>query len=287
MGNRLEGKVAIVTGGGAGTGEAISKKFAREGAKVIVAGFAEDPVEAVVSEIVQSGGTAIAYTGDLSVDANARACVQLAVSTYGKLDILINNAGVFPETNYLQDFSEESFDYLIKNNIKTTFMMSKAALPELQKTGGNIVTAGSEAGHMGEPQAAPYGGTKGFNHAFAKGLAIEQAHFGVRSNVVAPGPIDTAWTHPNTGPMDEEMEKSTTAGTLMGRRGTPEEIANVYLFVASDEASYVTGAIYYVDGGTTIAKGPTGEKAAPSLSKEPQGELDLQHSLEGHTAIRS
>ncbi|WP_394353877.1 SDR family NAD(P)-dependent oxidoreductase [Spirosoma taeanense] len=147
----------------------------------------------------------------------------------------------------------------------------------LQKTKGNVVKAGSEAGHMGEPQAAPYGGTKG--------LAIEQAHFGVRSNIVAPGPVDTAWTHASTGPMSPEMEKSTTAGTLMGRRGTPEEIANVYLFVASDEASYVTGAIYYVDGGTTIARGPMGEKAADSMKKEPQGELDLQHSMDGNTSV--
>ncbi|WP_460985275.1 SDR family NAD(P)-dependent oxidoreductase [Spirosoma fluminis] len=267
-------------------GEAICKKFAQEGARVIVAGLPEDPVDAVVAEIEKQDGIAVPFKGDLSVEANAKACVELSVRMYGKLHILINNAGVFPETNYLQDFSEEAFDYLIKNNIKTTFQMTKAALPELQKTKGNIVTAGSEAGHMGEPQATPYGGTKGFNHAFAKGLASEQAHFGVRSNIVAPGPIDTAWTHSSTGPMDAEMEKSTTAGTLMGRRGTPEEVANVYLFVASDEASYVTGAIYYVDGGTTIAKGPMGEKAADNLKKEPTGELELQHAKDGHTDIR-
>ena len=286
MGNRLDRKVAIVTGGGAGIGEAICKKFAQEGARVVVAGLPDDPVDEVVKEIEAQGGIAVPFKGDLSVEANAKACVELAVRMYGKLHILINNAGVFPETNYLQDFSEEAFDYLLKNNIKTTFQMTKAALPELQKTKGNVVTAGSEAGHMGEPQATPYGGTKGFNHAFAKGLAIEQAHFGVRSNIVAPGPVDTAWTHSSTGPMDAEMEKSTTAGTLMGRRGTPEEIANVYLFVASDEASYVTGAIYYVDGGTTIAKGPMGEKAADSMKKEPEGELELQHAKDGHTSIR-
>lgn len=186
MGNRLERKVAIVTGGGTGIGEAISKKFAQEGARVIVAGLPDDPVNEVVQEIVKAGGVAAPFTGDLSVEANAKACVELAVRMYGKLNILINNAGVFPETNYLQDFSEEAFDYLIKNNIKTTFQMAKAALPELQKTKGNIVTAGSEAGHMGEPQATPYGGTKGFNHAFTKGLASEQAHFGVRCNIVAP-----------------------------------------------------------------------------------------------------
>ncbi|MCX6214683.1 SDR family oxidoreductase [Spirosoma sp.] len=287
MGNRLERKVAIVTGGGTGIGEAICKRFAQEGARVIVAGLPDDPVEEVAREIEKQGGIAYYYKGDLSVLANAQACVELAARMYGQLDILINNAGVFPETNYMQDFTEEAFDYLIRNNIKTTFVMSKAALPELHKTQGNIVTAGSEAGHMGEPQAVPYGGTKGFNHAFTKGMASEQAQFGVRCNIVAPGPVDTAWTHASTGPMSAEMEKQTTTGTLMGRRGTPEEVANVYLFVASDEASYVTGAIYYVDGGTTIAKGPMGDKAAANLKKEPKDSLNLSHSMEGNVSVRS
>ncbi|WP_276497814.1 SDR family NAD(P)-dependent oxidoreductase [Pontibacter litorisediminis] len=286
MGNRLEGKVAIVTGGGSGIGEAISKKFAKEGAKVVVAGFPEDPVEDVAKEIQEEGGTAIPFTGDLSVLANAQHCVELAVKQYGKLDILINNAGTFPETNLLSDYSEEAFDYLLKNNIRTTFAMSKAALPELQKAKGNIVTAGSESGLLGIAQNAPYGGTKGFNHAFTKGLAAEQAQKGVRCNIVAPGPIDTGWTHKETGPMDKQMEQMVTQGTLMGRRGTPEEVANVYLFLASDEASYVTGAIFPVDGGTLIAKGPAGDMAAESMKKQPKGELNLKHSKESHTSVR-
>ncbi|TPE44756.1 SDR family NAD(P)-dependent oxidoreductase [Pontibacter mangrovi] len=287
MGNRLEGKVAIVTGGGSGIGEAVCKKFAQEGAKVIVAGFPEDPVEEVAQEIQEEGGTATPYTGDLSVLANAKSCVQLAVKQYGKLDILVNNAGTFPETNMLTDFTEEAFDYLLKNNIRSAFAMSKAALPELQKTKGNIVSAGSESGALGLAQNAPYGGTKGFMHAFAKGLAAEQAQKGVRSNIVAPGPIDTGWTHKETGPMDSQMEQMVTKGTLMGRRGTPEEVANVYLFLASDEASYVTGAIFPVDGGTLIAKGPAGDQAAESMKAQPDGKLKLKHSKESHTSIRS
>ncbi|GAB3165406.1 SDR family NAD(P)-dependent oxidoreductase [Telluribacter humicola] len=286
MANRLEGKVAIVTGGGSGIGEAICKKFASEGAKVVVAGLPEDPVEEVASEIQQKGGAAVAFKGDLSLWAQAQQCVQRAVQEYGKLDILINNAGVFVETNYLTDFTEESFDYMIRNNVKTTFMMSKAALPELQKNKGNIVTAGSEAGVLGIPQNTPYGGTKAFNIAFSKGLAAEQAAFGVRCNVVGPGPIDTAWTHKETGPMDKEMEKTNNQANLLGRRGTPEEVANVYLFLASDEASYVTGAVYMVDGGITIGKGPIGEKADEALSQQPKGELDLEHAMDGHTSIR-
>ncbi|WP_187264166.1 SDR family NAD(P)-dependent oxidoreductase [Pontibacter beigongshangensis] len=286
MTKRLEDKVAIVTGGGSGIGEAICKKFASQGAKVVVAGFPEDSVEDVAKEITKAGGTAVAFTSDLSTEANARKCVELTVKEFGKLDILINNAGVFPEVNLLTDYTEEAFDYMIRHNNKTVFIMCKAALPELQKTKGSIVTAGSEAGMVGIPQNAPYGGTKAFNHAFMRGLAVEQAQFGVRCNCVGPGPIDTAWTHASTGPMDKEMEKTNKIATPIGRLGTPEEVANVYLFLASDEASYVTGAVYMVDGGITLGKGPIGEKADSSMKQEPEGELDLKHTMEGHTSVR-
>jgi NAD(P)-dependent dehydrogenase (short-subunit alcohol dehydrogenase family) len=133
--------------------------------------------------------------------------------------------------------------------------MTRLALPHLQKTRGNIISAGSESGMIGLAQNTPYGGTKGWIHAFTRGVAVEQAQNGVRANCVCPGPIDTAWTHKETGPMDEQMEKSLIQATPLARRGTPEEVANVYVFLASDEASYVTGALYTVDGGTTIAKG--------------------------------
>lgn len=283
---RLDHKVAIVTGGSTGIGEAISKVFAREGARVVVAGLPDDPVADVVKEIEATGGIASAFTGDVSVWANAQACVELAVRLYGKLDILINNAAAFPETNFVTDFSEEAFDYMLKNNVKTTFMMSKAALPQLQKTRGNIVTAGSEAGLLGVPQNAAYGGTKGFNHAFTRGMAGEQAQFGVRCNIVGPGPIDTAWTHSSTGPMDQKMEKTNKQATLMGRLGTAEEVANVYLFLASDEASYVTGAIYMVDGGITVGKGPAGDQADSHFKEEPQSKLNLQHTYDGNVSVR-
>jgi NAD(P)-dependent dehydrogenase (short-subunit alcohol dehydrogenase family) len=283
---RLEGKVAIVTGGATGIGEAICKRFAQEGASIIVAGLPDDPVEDVAKEINKAGGSAIPFSGDLSEYATAKECVAAAVKEYGKLDILINNAGVFVETNELTDYSEEAYMYMIKNNISTTFMMSKAALPQLQKTKGNIVTAGSEAGVVGIPKNAAYGGTKAFNIAFTKGLAAEQAAYGVRCNVVGPGPIDTAWTHADKGPMDKKMEKLNMQANLQGRRGTPEEVANVYLFLASDEASFVTGALYMVDGGITIAKGPAGDEADSFFKKEPDDSLNLKHSMDGHTKIR-
>jgi NAD(P)-dependent dehydrogenase (short-subunit alcohol dehydrogenase family) len=280
---RLQNKVAIVTGGATGIGEAISKKFAREGASVVVNGFPEDPVADVVASISQNGGQAVAFIADISIEENAMRCVEFAVEKFGKLDILINNAGVFPVMEEMQNYPTDAFEYLVKNNLRTAFMMTKYALPQLQKTKGCIVYAGSEAGEKGLAENCPYGGTKGFLHAFAKGVAVEQAQYGVRANCVCPGPIDTAWTHKETGPMSGKNEKQLISATPLGRRGTPEEVANVYLFLASDEASYVTGALFPVDGGITAAKGPIGKLAGKDVTQQPEGELDLEHKLEGAT----
>ncbi len=281
MDKRLNNKVAIVTGGAAGIGEAISKKFALNGAKVVVCGLTEDPVDEVVREIKSKGDEATAFKGNIAVAANAQACVQRAIDTYGKLDILINNAGVFPAVGFIEEWPLEKLDYLIQNNIYSAVMMTRAAMPYLQKTKGCVVSAGSEAGIDGDAQNSPYSGTKGFIHSFTRSIAAEQAQHGVRANVVCPGPIDTAWTNDESSPMTVKMEKLFISATPMGRRGTPEEVANVYLFLASDEASYVTGALYAVDGGITISKGPIGMMADKAMKKEPEGELDLKHSKEG------
>ncbi|WP_425965153.1 SDR family NAD(P)-dependent oxidoreductase [Rhizobium nepotum] len=281
MTGRLEGKIAIITGAGAGIGEAIAHKFAAEGARLVVAGLPDDPVEDVVSAVSRHNGEAVAFTGDLSQEANARACVEQAMRQYGKLDILVNNAGTFLEVAECQDYSIENFDLTIANNIRSLFLMTKFALPHLQKSRGVVLSAGSEAGEVGEPNNAPYGGTKAFVHAFMRGVAFEQGKYGVRANCVCPGPIDTAWTHKETGPMNEQMEEMTLAGTVLGRRGTPEEIANVYAFLASDEASYVTGALWFADGGTTIAKGGPGRQVQDFVKVQPKPTLDLSHSHDG------
>lgn len=284
--NRLEGKVALITGAGTGIGEAIAKKFTQEGARVMVAGMEQDPVANVCEAINQQGGSSVHFEGDLSQSETAQQCVQQTIEEFGQLDILVNNAGVFPATAELQEYPEDVFDNLLKNNLRTAFMMTKYALPELQKTKGNIVSAGSEAGQLGIAMNAPYGGTKGFIHAFTKGLAVEQAAHGVRANCVCPGAVDTAWTHKETGPMSEDMEETMVNATPLGRRGTPEEMANVYLFLASDEASYVTGSLYFVDGGITVAKGAVGPKADDAVKKQPTGELSLEHKAEGATEKR-
>ncbi len=281
MDRRLEGKVAIVTGAATGIGEAIAHKFAKEGAKVVVNGLQTDPVNDVAAAIQQYGGEAIAYIGDVSEEFSAQACVQAAIAHYGKLDILVNNAGVFLAVAETQEYPINAFDETIRMNVRSVFLMTKYALPHLQETRGNIVSAGSEAGFNGLAKNAPYGGTKGWMHSFMKGVAIEQAQYGVRANCVCPGAIDTAWTHKETGPMDAQMEDMLIKATPMARRGTPEEIANVYAFLASDEASYVTGALWLADGGVTVAKGAVGSQTPRSLRKEPHGELRLDHSMAG------
>jgi len=278
---RFDNKVVIVTGGGTGIGEAVCLKLASEGAKVVVNGLPDDPIESVAAAIRDSGGEAVAVTGDVSDEDQAKHCVDEAIKVFGQLDVLINNAGILLVNAPTDEFPVDAFDEHIRHNIRSTFLMTKFALPHLRKSKGNIVSAGSEGGVNGQPRNTPYGGTKGFIHSFMKGVAVEQAQYGVRANCVCPGPIDTAWTHKETGAVDAQVEEVLVGAVPFGRRGTVEEIANVYAFLASGEASYVTGALWLADGGITPAKGMMGQLAEPEVSKAPAPHLDLEHTHDG------
>jgi NAD(P)-dependent dehydrogenase (short-subunit alcohol dehydrogenase family) len=282
MNRHLEGKVAVVTGGGTGIGEAICRQFAREGAKVVVNGLPGDPIEDVVAAINKDGGEALAFAADVSDEENARACIDAAIAAYGKLDVLINNAGVLLANAETDKMPVDKFDEHIRWNIRSAFLMTRYALPHLRRTRGNIISAGSEGGVNGQPGNTTYGGTKGFLHSFMMGVAVEQAQYGVRANCVCPGPIDTAWTHEETGAVDAEIEKALISATPLGRRGTVEEIANVYTFLASEQASFVTGALWLADGGLTPAKGAVGALAGPEASTPPRPKLDLRHTRDGN-----
>jgi NAD(P)-dependent dehydrogenase (short-subunit alcohol dehydrogenase family) len=278
---RLQGKVAVVTGGGTGIGEAICRRFAREGARVVVNGLPEDPIADVAAAIAEEGRDGIAFAGDVARDDDARACVAAAITSYGKLDVLVNNAGVLLVNAETDEMPIDKFDEQLRCNVRSAFLMTKYALPHLRKTSGNLICAGSEGGVNGQPRNTAYGGTKGFLHAFVKGVAVEQAQYGVRANCVCAGPIDTAWTHKETGAVDEQIEKALVTATPLGRRGTVEEIANVYVFLASEEASFVTGALWLADGGITPAKGAVGAMAGPEASTPPRARMRLPHTHDG------
>ncbi len=278
---RLKDKVALITGAGTGIGEAIAHKFAREGARLWLNGLPGDPVEEVAAAIRAGGGEAEAFPGDVSEEALARACVEAALHRFGRLDVLVNNAGIFIAHAETDAYRLEDFDRTLRHNLRTAFLMTKFALPHLRRTRGNIIFTGSEAGCNGSPMFTPYGGSKGFLHAFMKGVALEQARYGVRANCVCPGPIDTAWTRGPAGPIPLTAQEKIDAGVPLGRRGTPEEMANIFAFLASDEASYVTGALWLADGGVTPAKDNSGKLVPEDLRRPPAGELPLRHSHDG------
>jgi len=273
---RLKDKVAIITGAGTGIGEAIAHKFAREGARLVLSGLPGDPIQDVTEAITEMGGQAIAFLGDLAEEVHA-----LAVKSFGSLDVLASNAGIFIANAETDDYRVEDFERTIRANICTAFLMTKFALPHLRASRGNIVFTGSEAGLNGSPMFTTYGGSKAFLHAFMKGVALEQAPYGVRANCVCPGAIDTAWTRGPDSPID--LAAQATIGDMipLGRRGTPEEIANIFAFLASDEASYVTGALWLADGGVTPAKSDGGRRVPDALRRAPDGMLSLKHSHDG------
>ena len=282
MAGRLQGKIAIVMGAGTGMGEAVAHKFAREGAMVCAFGRPDDPIDEVVAAInEQYGDVAIGATGDGADGQAMQAAVAQTVARFGRLDIACQTAGSFGPIADLVDYDLAIFDQLLNNNCRALFVFTRTVLPHLRETHGSVVTIGSAAAVVGEPAAVPYGATKAFIHAFTVGLAAEESPNGVRVNSVAPGVIDTGWFDPERGPLEPEMLKRLPGTNLMGSLGTPEEIANVVAFLASEEASYVTGSIWAADGGLPITRGAAGEKASPSFRSAPAGELTLRHSHDG------
>ncbi|HEY2457493.1 MAG TPA: 3-oxoacyl-ACP reductase family protein [Candidatus Acidoferrum sp.] len=243
--SKLAKKVAFVTGGSRGIGAAIAKRLASDGASVAITYTkGADAAAAVVKEIESAGGRALAIQADASDAKAVTAAVEKAVATLGKLDVLVNNAGIAIPKKF-EDTTLEEMDRMIDTNVRGTFFATKAALKHMNK-GGRIIMIGSCVGErMMTPGLVPYSATKGAVKMFTQGLSREVGDRGITVNNVQPGPIDT-----DLNPAAGDWAVPQKANTALNRFGTVDEVAALVSFVASPEASYITGANLTVDGGT-------------------------------------
>ena len=251
---RLDGKVALITGGASGMGKVASHLFAREGAKVVLTDVADDAGEAVAAAIRGQGAQAAYVHADVSRASDAEDMVRFAVDTFGGLTVLYNNAGVFPERDgSVTETPEEVWDLTIGINLKGVYLGCRYGIPAMiESGGGSIVNVASFVALMGAatPQIA-YTASKGGVLSMTREIAVEFARRGVRANSLCPGPIETPLLQQLLA--DPARRQRRLVHIPMGRFGRGEEIANAALFLASDESSYMTGAALVVDGGITAA----------------------------------
>jgi len=245
MNRQLEGKIALITGGSRGIGAAIAKRLAADGAKVAITySKGVDAAAAVVKEIERDGGKAIAIQADATDAEAGKAAVEKTVATFGKLDVLVNNAGTaIPKT--FEETTLEEMDRVIDINLRGTLAATQEALKHM-KSGGRIIMIGSCVGERAlTPGLVAYSATKGAVKMFTQGLSREVGSRGITVNNVQPGPIDT-----DLNPASGDWAAPQKANTALGRYGSVDEVAALVSFVAGPEASYITGANLTVDGGT-------------------------------------
>ena len=247
---RLQGKVALISGGARGQGAAEAKLFAREGAKVVFGDVLDDEGRKTEAEIQEIGGEALYIHMDVTKEGDWEKAVSETVSKFGKLDILVNNAGVVSWGN-LEDTTPEEWDRVMDINSKGVFLGTKAVIPEMRKTGGgSIVNISSISGIIGQDSIQPvYNASKGAVRLFTKSTAIQYASANIRANSILPGYFDTPMSQAFSS--EPELVRRWTESVPMNRFGRPEEVAGAMLYLASDEASYVTGIELVIDGGVT------------------------------------
>lgn len=264
--NRLEGKVAIITGGSKGIGKAIAKVFASEGAKVMIIGRNKQDLEKTVRLILDEGGEIAGIVGDVTKPEDMKKMASETIKQYGSIDILVHNAAGIFRPSRVEDMTEEEWHEAIHTNLDGTFYAIKSVIPYMKKrNSGRIVLTSSISGpRVGLPTKSHYTASKAGMNGFMKTIAIELAKYNITVNAVEPGNIETeGLTRANS----KEVLRQRTKGIPMKRFGMPEEVAYVHLFLASDEASYITGQSIIVDGGQIL----------PEALEEDELDLEMGH----------
>lgn len=250
MADRLKGKVAVITGAGSGFGEGMAKLFASEGAKVIVADLNGQAAARVASEI---GEAAIAVTADVTVRADVEAMVTAATGHFGRLDILVNNAGYSHRNGSMLGVDEETFDRIFDVNAKAIYLAALAVVPVMEAQGGGvIINTASTAGLRPRPGLTWYNASKGWAITATKSMAVELAPAKIRVNALCPVAGETGMLHLFMGEDTPEKRAQFRASIPLGRLSTPQDIANAALWLASDDAEFITGVALEVDGGRCI-----------------------------------
>ncbi|MEP7182006.1 MAG: glucose 1-dehydrogenase [Betaproteobacteria bacterium] len=250
---RLAGKVAIVTGAGSGFGEGIAKRFAQEGAKVVVNDIDVANGERVAREIAAAGGQAKFCAGDVSKDLDVSHLVAFALAGYGDLDIVVNNAGTTHRNQPMLDVTEEEFDRIYRVNVKSLFLTARHAVPHFRKRrNGVFITIASTAGVRPRPGLTWYNGSKGAAIVTSRSMAAELAPDNIRVNVINPVAGETAMLADFMGQDTPEIRAKFVASIPLGRLSLPSDIATAAVFFASDEAAFVTGTCLEVDGGRCV-----------------------------------
>ena len=251
---RFDGRTVIVTGAGSGFGEAIATRFAREGARVVVADVNEESGRRVASAIAAEGGTARFVRTDVSRSAEVKAMIDLALSAFGGLDVLVNNAGFSHRMMPLWELPEEEYERVFATNVRGVFLGCKFAVPVMKERGGVIVNTASIGAVAPRPGVTAYNATKGAVVTLTRGLAIEVAPFKIRVNAVNPVAAETGFMKGAVGvdKLPDEVRRQLVSTIPLGRLTEPRDVAAAVLFLASSDAEFLTGVCLAVDGGRSI-----------------------------------
>jgi len=252
---RLAGKVVVITGGGTGIGRAIAVAFAQDGARVVVAGRRREKLEEAIALLKQLGGEGLAAECDVTKAADTERLVKTAEDRFGKVDVLVNNAGVL-SVSTVETISEADWDRLMATNVKGPFLMSRAVLPAMRRAGGgSIVNIASVLGIVGIRDRAAYCASKGGVVLLTKAMALDHAQDKIRVNCVCPSIVESEMTQNlfTESEAGRRARESRLATIPVGRFGKPEDVAGIVVFLASDASSWMTGTVIPVDGGVTAS----------------------------------